>query len=63
MIPIYMIVTTDEYEFPLYWNESIESLAKRAGVRFDSLRRAFAKSHMGRTVRSKYKKVWIEEDI
>lgn len=36
---IYMIVTQDKYELPLYWGSSIAELAQRAHMKYNTVNR------------------------
>ena len=63
MIPLYLIVTRDEYRLPLIVCDSIEEMAVRTGMKYTTLLAAFSKVYHKRVGKnSKYEVVWVEED-
>lgn len=40
MIPVYMAVTNDEYEFPIALGDTVGELAKQLGVKQNTIRQA-----------------------
>lgn len=60
--PLYMLVSQDEYELPLAVTDTMDELARIAGVTCGTI--AAAISRRGRakhTSHSKYRVVWVEE--
>lgn len=60
MKPLYMEVTRDRYELPLAVADSPWELARMRGVTVYPILHAV--SHTSRTRRTKYVKVWVDDE-
>lgn len=58
--PIYMLVSEDELELPLFVTDNIQELAARVGTTAASIYSAIAHSNR-KGGKSKYKRVYVEE--
>lgn len=58
---VYMKVTMDEYELPIYITETVSELAEKCGVTEVCIRSAISHEKAGRK-KSCYKKVEVEDD-
>lgn len=58
---VYMEVTDDEYELPVAVADSVQMLAKTAGIKASSILQMISHEKAG-TQRSKYKRIEIEDD-
>lgn len=58
---IWMVVTKDEYEFPIKMADSAHELAKMCGVSVNTVRGCVFKEKVG-LCKSRYKKVEIDDD-
>lgn len=59
VIPIYMIVTQDKYELPLFVAESLAEMSEMTGIREDTLRKGFSRIRKKRD--SKYRIAWVRK--
>ena len=60
---IYMIVTKDKYELPLYWGSSIAELAQRAHMKYNTVHRGVRAYMRGEKGRTKYVVVRIPQEV
>lgn len=60
MIPLFLIVTTDKYRLPVMVCDSIEELAKCAGVAISTAIVGIQRFNQGR--KTKYEVVWIDKE-
>ncbi|WP_277220676.1 hypothetical protein [Peptoniphilus vaginalis] len=59
---IYMGVTPDKYELPLFVADSLKELAEMSGYDYDSIRHRISKGSSGRNHGIKFIKVLIDEE-
>ena len=59
---IYMGVTPDKYELPMFVADSLKELAKMSGFDYDSIRHRISKKSSGRNHGIKFIKVIIGEE-
>ena len=58
--PLYMLVSQDEYELPLAVTDSVEDLARTAGVTVGTVTASLSRRKRAkRPGRSKYQVVWV----
>lgn len=57
-----LYVTRDEYELPLFVTDSVEELAEYAGVTRATIDSKLCNVRHGKTKKSRYREVWIEDD-
>lgn len=60
---IYMIVTQDKYELPLYWGSSIAELAQRAHMKYNTVNRGVWAAMRGEKGRTKYVVVRLPQKV
>ena len=61
---LWMVVTDDKYELPLYVEETAEELSRITGVNVNTIRSSVSHVRSGRNKSSIYQKVeWSEEDV
>lgn len=58
MRPVYMYVTNDKYQFPLFWADTVMELAQMMGVPPSYVSHGVRRN----SERSRYKVVWIEDE-
>lgn len=63
MKQLYMAVTADKYELPIYVTEKSREMAEWAGVTQQAIRSAVSKKTSGRNRGMKYVKVNLEENL
>ena len=64
MCCLWMVVTDDEYELPLYVAETAEELSRITGVNVNTIRSSVSHVRSGRNKSNIYQKVeWSEEDV
>lgn len=60
---LYLLVSQDEYELPLAVTDTMDELARIAGVTCGTITAAISRRGRARhTSHSKYRIVWVEED-
>ena len=59
---LYLGVTPDKYELPLFVADSLKELSKMSGFDYDSLRYRISKRNSGRNKRVKFIKITIDEE-
>lgn len=59
---LYMGVTPDKYELPLFVADSLKELANITGIDYDSIRHRISKRSSGRNKGVKFIKITIEEE-
>lgn len=59
---IYMGVTPDKYELPIFVANSLKELAEMSGFDYDSIRHRISKKSSGRNHGIKFIKVVIDEE-
>ena len=59
---LYMCVTMDEYELPLYVADSVPELARVMGCTTNCIYPALYKLRKGRIKRSKFRSVEVDDD-
>lgn len=59
---IYMGVTPDKYELPIFVADSLKELAEMSGFDYDSIRHRISKKSSGRNHGIKFIKVVIDEE-
>lgn len=59
---IYMGVTADKYEFPIYITDTATELAKMVGISRSAVRSSISKNSSGRNKGIKFVKVEIDEE-
>lgn len=59
---VWMMVSDDEYEFPIACAETVEELARITGKKAHIIRNAVSKYEHGRIAHSIYKRVRIEDE-
>lgn len=59
---LYMGVTPDKYELPLFVADSLKELSKMSGFDYDSIRHRISKRSSGRNKGVKFIKITIEEE-
>ena len=61
---LWMVVTDDEYELPIFVAESALELSRITGVNVNTIRSSVSHLRSGRNKSSIYQKVeWSEEDV
>lgn len=60
---IYMIVTQDKYELPLYWGSSIAELAQRAHMKYNTVNRGVWAAMRGEKGHTKYVVVRLPQEV
>lgn len=61
--PLYLLVSQDEYELPLAVTDTMDELARIAGVTGDTVAAAISRRGKAKhTSHSRYRVVWVEED-
>lgn len=60
---IYMIVTQDKYELPLYWGSSIAELAQRAHMKYNTAHRGVRAYMRGEKDHTKYVAVRLPQEV
>ena len=56
---LYMMVTTDEYELPLYVTDSVKDLAKVSGCSVHTIHSWVSKYKRGKVKRSRFVKIEV----
>lgn len=59
---LYMGVTPDKYELPLFVADSLKELSKMSGFDYDSIRHRISKRSSGRNKGIKFIKITIDEE-
>ena len=59
---LYLGVTPDEYELPLFVADSLKELSKISGIDYDSIRNLISKNSSGRNKGVKFIKIIIDEE-
>ena len=59
---LYMLVTKDKYELPIMVEDSPSVLAKKLGENRVTIMSACIQAERGKVIRSKYRRVLIEDD-
>ena len=61
--PLYLLVSQEEYELPLAVTDTMDELARIAGVTGGTVAAAISRRGKAKhTSHSKYRVVWVEED-
>ena len=59
---VYMMVTRDKYELPVYVADTLEKLSEMANVRVNTIAAVISRYKHGKTGSCIYRKVELEED-
>ena len=59
---LYMGVTPDKYELPLFVADSLKELSKMSGFDYDSVRHLISKRSSGKNKGIKFLKITLEEE-
>ena len=59
---LYMGVTPDKYELPLFVADSLKELSKMSGFDYDSIRHRISKRSSGKNKGIKFIKITLEEE-
>lgn len=57
LVPLYMIVTQDKYELPIFVAGSIQEMSRMTGLKEASLKSEFSRNRKNKA--SKYRIVWV----
>ena len=58
---LYMGVTPDKYELPLFVADSLKELSKMSGIDYDSIRHRISKNNSGRNKGIRFIRIEFEE--
>lgn len=59
---LYLGVTSDKYELPLFVADSLKELSKMSGIDYDSIRHRISKNSSGRNKGIRFIKIIMDEE-